>query len=59
MRNLVWATDYEHLVRKSPSLHGRKSTPTSKFLGTAEAYFYLPQSPKFSDFFDLWRHWVS
>ena len=26
-------------VRKSPSLHGRKSTPTPKFLVTAEAYF--------------------
>ena len=32
-------TDYRCLVRKSPSLHGRKSTPTPKFSGMAEAYF--------------------
>ena len=28
-------TDYGRLVRKSPSLHGRKSNPNPKFLGTA------------------------
>ena len=39
MRNVVWATDYGRLVRKSPSLHGRKSTPTPRSFGTAEAYF--------------------
>ena len=45
LRNMIWPegvfmdkpTDYERPVRKSPSLHGRKSTP--KFLGTAKAYF--------------------
>ena len=31
--------DYGRLVRLLPSLHGRKSTPTPKFLGMAEAYF--------------------
>ena len=36
---MITATDYGRPVRKSPSLHGRKSTPTPKFLGTAEAYF--------------------
>jgi hypothetical protein len=36
---MVVYTDYGHPVRKSPSLHGRKSTPTPKFLGMAEAYF--------------------
>ena len=35
-------TDYGRPVRKSPSLHGRKSNPNPKFLGTAEAYFCLP-----------------
>ena len=34
-------------VRKSPLLHGRKSTPTPKFLGTAEAYFVCHISPNF------------
>jgi hypothetical protein len=38
-------TDF--LVRKSPSLHGRKSTPTPKFLGTAKAYFVCHISPNF------------
>ena len=39
----------------------RKSTPTPKFLGTAEAYFVChigPHRPTFSDFFDLSLHWV-
>ena len=49
------STDYQCPVRKSSSLHDRKSTPTSKFLGTVEAYF----CPKFLDFFDLCIHWVS
>ena len=31
--------DYRRPVRKSPSLHGQKSTPNPKFLSTAEAYF--------------------
>ena len=29
---MITATDYGRPVRKSPSLHGRKSTPTPKFL---------------------------
>ena len=32
-------TDYGRQVRKLPSLHNRKITPTPKFLGTTEAYF--------------------
>jgi hypothetical protein len=32
-------------VRKSPSLHGRKFTPTPKFLGKAEAYFVCNIGP--------------
>ena len=51
------ARDNRRLVRKSTSMHGRKSTP--KFLGTAKAFFCLPRGPKFSNFFDLDLHWVS
>ena len=40
-------TDYGRSVRKSPLLHGRKSTPTPKFLGTAEAYFVCHIGPNF------------
>ena len=40
-------TNYGRPVRKSPSLHGRKSTPTPKILGTAEAYFVCHISPNF------------
>ena len=36
---VVYTTDYGRPVRKSPSLHGQKSTPTPKFLSTAKAYF--------------------
>ena len=32
-------TNYGHPVRKLSSLHGRKSNPNPKFLGTAKAYF--------------------
>jgi len=39
-------TDYGHPVRKSPSLHGRKSNPNPKLLGTAEAYFISHIGPK-------------
>ena len=44
---MLWHTDYRRPVRKSPSLHGRKSTPTPKFLGTAEAYFVCHIGPNF------------
>ena len=37
--NSVNTTDYGRRVRKSPSLHGQKSTPNPKFLDMAEAYF--------------------
>ena len=37
-------SDYGRLVRKSPSLHGRKST---KFLCTAKAYFVCHIGPNF------------
>ena len=43
----VKLTDYGRLVKKSPSLNGRKSTPTPKFLGTAEAYFVCHIGPNF------------
>ena len=39
--------DYGRPERKSPSLNGRKSTPTPKFLDTAEAYFVYPIGPNF------------
>ena len=32
-------------VRKSPSLHSQKSTPTPKFLGTAKEFFVCYISP--------------
>ena len=35
------------MVKKLPPLHGRKSTPTSKFLDTAEAYFVIHIGPNF------------
>ena len=41
------STDYGHPVRKSLSLHGRKSNPNPKFIGTAEAYFVC--QPQVSD----------
>ena len=40
-------TDYGRPVRKLPSLHGRKSTPTPKFFGTAKGYFVCRIGPKF------------
>ena len=49
-------TNYERPMRKSPSLHGRKSTPTPKFCRYHRSIFCLP---KFSDFFDWCLHWVS
>ena len=36
---MLVSTDYGRPVRKSPSLHGQKSTPNPKFLNMAEAYF--------------------
>ena len=48
------STDYWHPVRKLPSLRGRKSTTTPKFLDAADAH-----QPKFSDFFEVCLHWVS
>jgi hypothetical protein len=46
-KSIVYVTDYGHPVRKSPSLHGRKSNPNPKFLGTAEAYFVCHIGPSF------------
>ena len=40
-------TDYGRPVRKWPSLHSRKSIPTPRFLGTAEAYFVCHIDPNF------------
>ena len=40
-------TDYGRPVKKSPSLHSRKSNPNPKFYGTAEAYFVCHISPKY------------
>ena len=44
---MALVTDYGRPVRKSPSLHDRKSTPTPKFLATAEAYFVCHIGPNF------------
>jgi hypothetical protein len=46
-KSMFKTTDYGRPVKKLPSLHGRKSTPTPKFLGTAEAYFVCNISPNF------------
>ena len=54
--------DYGRLVRKSPSLHGQKSSPTPKFLGTAEAYFVCYIGPNFQislNYAYIAMHWVS
>ena len=40
-------TDYGRPERKLPSLHGRKFTPTPKFLGMAAAYFVYHIGPFF------------
>jgi hypothetical protein len=41
-------TDYRHpVVRKSTSLHGRKSNPNPEFFGTAKAYFVYHIGLKF------------
>ena len=55
----VRITDYGRPVRKLPSLHGRKSTPTPKLLGTAEVYFACHIWHKFLDLFGLCLHSVS
>ena len=44
---LCTTTDYGHPVRKLTSLHGRKSTPNSTFLGRAEGYFVCQIGPDF------------
>jgi hypothetical protein len=46
-KTMAYGTDCGRPVRKSPSLHGRKSTPTPKYLGTAEAYFFCDIGPNF------------
>ena len=44
---IPWDTDYGRPEIKSPSLNGQKSTPTPKFIGTAEAYFVCHLNPNF------------
>ena len=46
-RLIFLRTDYGRPVRKLSSLHGRKSAPTPKFLGTAKAYFVCHIGPNF------------
>ena len=46
-RLMIPFTDSGRPVRKLPSLYGRKSSPTPKFLGTAEAYFVCHIGPNF------------
>ena len=41
------STDYGRPVRKSTSLHVLESTPTPKFLGTAETYFVCHIGPNY------------
>ena len=61
--DILFVTDCGRPVRKLPSLHSQKSTPTTKFLGTTEAYFVCHISPNFQISligcpFDLCLHWV-
>ena len=61
-QNKLWKhmginTDYGRPVRKLPSLHGRKSNPNPKFLGTTAAYFVCRIGPKFQ--ISLIYAWVS
>ena len=44
--------DYERPVRKLPSLH-------PQIFRYGRSIFCLPHRPKFSNFFDLFLHWVS
>ena len=44
---MVSTTDYERQMSKRSSLHGRKSTPTPKFLGMAKEYFVCHIGPNF------------
>ena len=46
-KRILQTTNYGRPVRKSPLLHGRKSTPAPKFLGGAEAYFVCQIGPNF------------
>ena len=46
-RLIVAHTDYRRPERKQPSLHGRKFTPTPKFLGMAAVYFVCHIGPIF------------
>ena len=47
-------TDYERPVRKSSSLHDRKSNHNHNFLGMCDwSIFCLRHQPKISDFLDL------
>ena len=54
----VSITDYGHPARKSPSLHGRKSTPTPKFIGMAEKYFVCHIGPNLYISLIYAFHWV-
>ena len=47
LKGMHMVTDYGGTMRKFPSLYDRKSTPTPKFLGTAEAYFVCHIGPNF------------
>ena len=44
---ILCSTDYVRVVRKSPSLHSRKSNPNPKLIDMAEAYFVCHIGPKF------------
>jgi hypothetical protein len=45
---MIANTEYGRLVWKATSLHGPKTNPNPKFLGTAEAYFVCHIGPKFN-----------
>ena len=47
LHQLAQNTDYGRPERKQSSLHGRKFTPTPKFLGMAAAYFVCHIGPFF------------
>merc|ERR1712051_747036 len=57
MNSIVWATNYGRPVRKSLSARP-KIKSQSQIFRYGQSIIRLLHRPKFSDFFDLYLHWV-